>query len=269
MDDWKETRIFVNGIHINFARKGESQKSLVMLHGITDNGLCWSRLARSLVQDFDIILVDARGHGKSDRSAGKYTYDNMAEDIAQLIEQLKLHRPFVIGHSMGAQTTAVLASRNPGIAGKLVLEDPPWRLPAGQPADRRGEFAQRMKADILHNQELDVQELTLEKMAESPQWDDDEFPYWSESKHEVCPEIPGLVLQANIPYTETVPKINIPTLLVTGDPESGAIVTSQLAEEIEKLNPNFQTVKIPNAGHNIRRENFPVYLEAVKAFLLA
>ena len=37
--------------------------SIVLLHGVTDNGMCWVRVANALCKDYDLILPDSRGHG--------------------------------------------------------------------------------------------------------------------------------------------------------------------------------------------------------------
>nr|NIT54977.1 alpha/beta hydrolase [Fodinibius sp.]NIW43382.1 alpha/beta hydrolase [Gammaproteobacteria bacterium]NIW97335.1 alpha/beta hydrolase [Phycisphaerae bacterium]NIY23561.1 alpha/beta hydrolase [Fodinibius sp.] len=58
-----------------------------------------------------------------------------------------------------------------------------------------------------------------------------------------------------------------PTLLVTGDPDLGAIVTPEVAEAIAGLQPQIQVAHIAGAGHNIRREQFERFLGAVTIFI--
>ena len=60
--------------------------------------------------------------------------------------------------------------------------------------------------------------------------------------------------------------ICVPTLLITADPQKGALVTPAAAQAAQALNPLIQVAQIPGAGHNIRRENFKAYMEAVKGF---
>jgi pimeloyl-ACP methyl ester carboxylesterase len=58
-------------------------------------------------------------------------------------------------------------------------------------------------------------------------------------------------------------------LLITADVDKGALVTSAIAQEATEINPRIQVAHIPGAGHNIRREAFQAYIDAVRAFLNA
>lgn len=68
---------------------------------------------------------------------------------------------------------------------------------------------------------------------------------------------------------ELLPRITCPVLLITADPELGAIVTPEVAAEAQRLLPSLWVVRLRGAGHNIRREQFQGYLQAVQAFLSA
>jgi pimeloyl-ACP methyl ester carboxylesterase len=73
----------------------------------------------------------------------------------------------------------------------------------------------------------------------------------------------------NIPHTpwqEIVPQIARPTLLVTADPDK-AIVTPEIAAQAAAMNDQIQVVRIEGAGHNIRREQFDPFVQAVTEFL--
>ena len=58
-----------NGIKIQYYRTGEDKQPVVMLHGLTDSGLCWNYLAMALEPEYDVVLLDARGHGMSEKPA--------------------------------------------------------------------------------------------------------------------------------------------------------------------------------------------------------
>jgi pimeloyl-ACP methyl ester carboxylesterase len=78
---WSRGRLAVTGGHLAYHRTGGGGPALVLSHGLTDNGLCWSRLAEALAPAFDVIMLDARGHGDSARTAGCADLDP-ARDIA-------------------------------------------------------------------------------------------------------------------------------------------------------------------------------------------
>lgn len=94
-------RCQANGIDIHFLRTGGDKPPLVALHGLIGSGACLSPLARTLEADFDVILPDARGHGRSSAPASGYSYPELAADVIGLIEKLELDAPILLGHSMG------------------------------------------------------------------------------------------------------------------------------------------------------------------------
>ena len=67
--DWQSGDIETNGIRMHYHRTGGDKPALVLSHGATDSGLCWTRVARVLEADYDVIMPDARGHGRSDAPA--------------------------------------------------------------------------------------------------------------------------------------------------------------------------------------------------------
>ncbi len=65
-EHWSEGDVFANGIRHHYYRTGGEKPALLLLHGFNEYGLTWLRVAKELEQDYDIIMVDARGHGRSD-----------------------------------------------------------------------------------------------------------------------------------------------------------------------------------------------------------
>ena len=125
MDQWTAGYFVSHGTKLHYYCTGGSKHPLVLLHGITDDGLCWAPVAESLAEKYDVIMVDARGHGKSDAPENGYDYETMAKEIAGLIEGLGLENPVVMGHSMGAMTALTQAALNPKLPRAIILEDPP------------------------------------------------------------------------------------------------------------------------------------------------
>src|SRR5689334_19684714 len=125
MANWQSGDVEANGIRLHYTRTGGDKPPLVLAHGVTDNGLCWTPVAEALASAYDVIMVDARGHGRSDAPEHDYDPATQAADLAGVITALNLQKPAVLGHSMGAATTLVLAGTYPDVPGAIVLEDPP------------------------------------------------------------------------------------------------------------------------------------------------
>jgi len=104
-DHWAEGDVLTNGIRMHYYRTGGDKPPLVLAHGFSDNGLCWSPVARVLQADYDVIMIDARNHGKSEAPATAGGSRAQGDDLAGLIRALKLEEPAVMGHSMGGGAT--------------------------------------------------------------------------------------------------------------------------------------------------------------------
>ena len=120
---WSEGDVIANGIRLHYYRTGGDKPVLLLLHGFNEYGLTWLRTAKELEQDYDIIMVDARGHGHSDGIAkGGYPPGATVEDIAGVIHALKLDRPRIIGFSMGGATALRLAATYPELVHSFIYE---------------------------------------------------------------------------------------------------------------------------------------------------
>ena len=125
MSSWQSDTIQTNGIRLHVTRTGGAKPPLVLAHGYSDDGLCWTPVAEELAMAYDVVMPDARGHGLSDAPDGDYGPLEQAADLAGVIEGLGLQRPIIVGHSMGALTALTLAGRYPALPGAIALEDPP------------------------------------------------------------------------------------------------------------------------------------------------
>ncbi|HEY9078356.1 MAG TPA: alpha/beta hydrolase [Anaerolineaceae bacterium] len=268
MFNYHSERISANGIQIHYYRAGLGDKSLVLLHGITDNGLCWIRLAEALAPDYDLIMPDARGHGQSEAPASGYDPQDRAGDVYGLIKALHLENPVLIGHSMGAETAALTAAYFPEAIRAVILEDPPFRSQTSQPtqADREA-FAENFRKNIESYGKQTIDEIIANGKAQHPNWDALEFLPWAESKKQANLNLLQIVRSQRASWREVVQAIICPILLFTADPDKGAIITPEVVRELASLWYSGRAVYLEGAGHNIRREQFEPYLENVRWFL--
>jgi N-formylmaleamate deformylase len=265
---WFEDDITVNKVSIHYTRTGRGDKPpLVLLHGFSDNGKCWTPVAHDLEADYDLILPDARGHGLSARVHPGEVID-MAADTAALIEALGLEQPVVGGHSMGASVTAELGGRFAGLARALILEDPAWRVESPPEENEEDEKQPNPFREWL----LDLQNLSVEALmdkchADNPTWQEAELRPWAESKQQIDTNIVQTLPPIRFEWKEVVRRIVRPTLLITAEPEKGAVVTPEIARKAAKMNNYIRVTHLSGAGHNIRRENYAEYLRVVRGFL--
>jgi pimeloyl-ACP methyl ester carboxylesterase len=267
MTEWFEGKVHANGITIHYHRTGGKNKpSLLLLHGITDNGLCWSRVARDLEGSYDVIMTDARGHGRSDDIATGYSLTLLADDAAGVIQALGLEKPFLFGHSMGAMTAAKVAATYPDLVCAIILEDPPLEAspPEATNADPQAQQAWRSIFDTT----LPREERIARAFAMNPIWVEEEIIPWADSKAEFRPDV--MTSAAGLfetPWREIISRITCPILLITGDAERGAMVRSEVAQEASHLWHHGKLIHINGAGHNIHRDRYDKTMTAVRTFL--
>lgn len=260
MTTWISADIRVDGHQIHYRRTGGDKPPLVLLHGFSDNGLCWIRAAQALEKDYDLIMPDAHGHGLSYRLTPGQPL-NLTADVAGLIQALELEKPALLGHSMGAGTAASVAAGYPELVGAILLEDPPW---FDEPPNTDAEDDPRLWILELWNKP--EPEIIAAGRMEHPTWPEIEFGPWAVAKSQLDRNIHTVPFRPSL-WSELVPKIVCPTLLITADLEQGAIVTPQTARQIAQNWPLVQVAQINGAGHNIRREQFDAFMEAVTKFL--
>jgi pimeloyl-ACP methyl ester carboxylesterase len=100
----------------------------------------------------------------------------------------------------------------------------------------------------------------------NPLWAEEEFPAWAVSKKQLDKRILE-IRSIRKPWRDFVVRLTMPALLITADVAMNAIVSPAIAQEAASLTPNLRIAHVPDAGHNIRRENYPAFMEAVKGFL--
>ncbi|MDY6846421.1 MAG: alpha/beta hydrolase [Chloroflexota bacterium] len=265
--DWTQDTVTTNdGCKLFYTRTGSGDKpALVLAHGLTDFGLCWHQFASDLEDKYDIILYDAYGHGKSSRVSPEKRFD-LVEDLHDLIKTLKLEKPGLIGHSMGASTAAGFAAKYPEIVSCLVLEDPPWSDQKITEAEFKKSM-QEWKKQNLASKEKPIKDLVRLKKKESPNWEETILKEWAQAKHEMDPNFFDYYPYILRDWREIAKSITIPTLIVAGDNDRGAIVTPALGIEAVQLLEKGEFGHISAAGHCVRYEQYQPYLKMVELFL--
>jgi pimeloyl-ACP methyl ester carboxylesterase len=103
---------------------------VVLLHGLSSNARYWERLARHLT-DRRLVALDQRGHGltggppHAPAPPEGLAMEQLVDDAAFVISELRLGKPVVVGHSWGATVALELVGTRPGFASGLVFVDGP------------------------------------------------------------------------------------------------------------------------------------------------
>ena len=268
MSTWQSGDIEVNGLVLHYTRTGGAKPPVVLAHGFSDDGLCWTPVAEALETDYDVVMLDARGHGRSAAPQQGYGSADHAGDLAGVIRALGLKRPAVLGHSMGAASTLALAGIYPDLPRAILLEDPPaWWLTA-----EAGVALARpspIRLGIIELKRKTREEMIAQARSQSPTWSEAELGPWADAKLRFSFNIIMADEPAPLDWPETVRRITCPALLITADPARGAIVTPESAVALQALVPQMRIAHIAGAGHGIHREQFVRYMDTLSAFLAA
>ena len=121
----------VNDINIHYECCGAGEP-ILFIHG---SGACWKMWepqVGAFSPAYQMIMVDIRGHGKTDRHfpQGKYSIPLIVEDIKGFILALGLERIHIAGVSQGAVIAQMAAIRHPALIDKLILADSYSEIPS-------------------------------------------------------------------------------------------------------------------------------------------
>ncbi|WP_338728146.1 alpha/beta hydrolase [Haladaptatus sp. DJG-WS-42] len=255
--EWATASVSVNGVTLQCYRTGDGPP-LVMAHGFFENGPCMERLANDLADEYEVILYDARGHGRSAAPDTGYTIDDRVADLVGVVEALSLENPILFGHSMGGSTAAWAAARHPTLPRALVLEDP---------ANLRGCHARPTAERVrLVRDQLEAWEgqSVKEIASDYEQYGPNLARNLAIANSECRPPIVKIA-RAGYPQTaDAFPAITCPTLVIKSDAEPDSRAGDLTAAEQLALG---RLVHIPNAGHAVFRDQYEAAYTELKTFL--
>jgi len=269
MRDWQSGYVNTNGIRMHYWRTGGGGLPVVLSHGATDSGLCWTRTALALQGDYDVIMVDARGHGLSDKPSSEYGPRFSGDDLAGLIVGLELDRPHLVGHSMGGEISANCVADHPGTARSLVILDSGF-ISNGGPYRGSSEGAEeriaRSRAGVEEMRALGMEGLLARLSKESPNWHELERAPWAASKLQVSPEYGRFFAQDKRPWQEIIAAVDCPMLMIA-DPGLGSHTEWEAAIEATGLWKEGNLLHINGAGHNLQRDRWEVFMDRLTTWL--
>lgn len=260
MTSWMTGACEANDITIHFLRTGGSKPPLVLLHGLTGNGACWTPLARSLEREFDVVMPDARGHGSSSAPLHGYTYEDHAGDVIELIRELGLSAPVLLGHSMGGMTAALVASRPDTDIRGVILVDPTFLSPQRQREVRDSDVVEWHRRLLGQSRDDILAETRSRHARRTPEL----VELTTSARLQTRLSAFDVLTPPNPEYRQLVSTIEVPTLLIIGD---GGIVSLETAQELEGLNSRVQIELIRDAGHAVHYDQPERFEAVVRSFL--
>ena len=261
--------ITIGNLNIHYLKwTGDSDYTMVLLHGIGDNASIWSRFAQSLPDGLQIIAFDQRGHGYSDRPVPPaYTCDDYVGDIDRCIDALDLRRVIVAGHSMGALHATHYASLRPSRVAALIHADiepfpPDWNKKYLTNMYHNAPFRYHSVEAYAHEMQKNspyadprlLLEIASAALARHP-----DGLYTCRYDREVLSHFDRYDVRSRLSA------ITCPTLVLRGS--ESRVMRRNIAEEMSRLVPDGRFVEIPNAAHPVHTDNPREFYRAVSHFL--
>jgi pimeloyl-ACP methyl ester carboxylesterase len=130
--DFRIEEVATNGTTLH-VRIGGHGPAVVLLHGYGETGDMWAPLAAELERDHTVVAPDLRGMGLSARPAGGYDKKTQGQDIAGLLDALKIAKADLVTHDIGNMVGYAFAAQYPQRVTRFVIMDAP--LPGVGPWD--------------------------------------------------------------------------------------------------------------------------------------
>lgn len=118
----QEKRVKANQIELQIREYEQEGDAIIFLHFSGVNLMMWQRIIPYFQDHYRLILVDLRGHGKSDKPETGYHMDEMARDVIGIMQHLKLERAHIVGSSLGAEVGLGIAANYPEKVISLVCD---------------------------------------------------------------------------------------------------------------------------------------------------
>ncbi|MEO7494611.1 MAG: alpha/beta hydrolase [Massilia sp.] len=290
-DGWSEAYVYSNGARLHYYRAvpNAGKPPMVMVHGMTDNGLSWTTLTRELEKFYDIYMVDMRGHGLSDPVTDTDDGDTLVKDVVGFVQALKLDKPILMGHSLGGAAVMRVASDYPSLPRAVIMLDPagfPTRPPtASQPAASAavvlpspaptapvahspGSMNMFGSPDMLVAQNNDTQENFVAACARQNRlWHPVDCEFWALSKrqyHGAYTPAQQRALSGVMSTGDALSRIAVPTLILKADASAPSRENNLRAAGVIK---NGTLIHIDGAGHNLHHDKRARTVEVLNEFL--
>jgi pimeloyl-ACP methyl ester carboxylesterase len=192
----------VNGINLYYETHGKG-RPLILLHGGLGSGEMFGPVLPLLADRHQVIAVDLQGHGRTADIDRPLDIRLMADDIAALIDHLRLATPDVVGYSLGGGVAFQTAARHPAKVRRLVMVSANIRRDAIYP-EMRAQQGQVNAAAVEFMKDTPMYQL-YQRVAPRPE----DFP-------RLLTKI-GEAMSKDFDFTEEVSGLQMPTLVVAAD----------------------------------------------------
>jgi 3-oxoadipate enol-lactonase len=254
-----------NGVNTYYESYG-SGTPIVFIHPFTTSGYIWSFQVFEFARTNQCIIVDHRGHGRSDKPQQGYAIKEIAADVIAVLDALKLPKAVFVGNSIGGMITMQINLDAPERVIGNVIVSSGTNLGAGMPPEAAQAFQTDLKGAFGG---LVAGALSAKTKRERPEVVDminamflveSNFPHFV---FYASAGDPGGVFNWNI--TDKLKNIKAPTLIFAGEEDNATPVAANqlLADNI----PNAKIKIMKDVGHFVEVEDPAYFNKELRGFL--
>lgn len=238
----------VNGVKIYYELFGKGE-TIVLLNGILANTQSWMNQVPFFSKQFQVLLVDFRGQGRSEKPAMKYPMELHAEDLKALLDYLKIAKAHFVGISFGAEIALIFATKYSEMLKSLVTACAVSHVdPVVKAKAERWLIAARLRSG-RYLFEAVYPDVFSDEFIEK-KWD---FVCSTAPLYDTAVDIDAFIellkgfMQLNI--TPKLSKIKVPTLVIAA--ENDKIKPLKYSKIIHTKIPRSEFAMIKNSGHTV------------------
>ena len=239
-------KVTPNGIH--FQNFGSGEQAVVFIHGFIFDSELWLRQIPPLEDKYRVVVPDLRGFGASTDCDGMVTLESYADDILELVKELKLEKPVLAGLSMGGYVTLRVAEREPNLFRGLMLFDTRATADSNEAKIKRAAGIRIIKGGGLRTYTAALMDSIFYDTFKKNE--PEEFQAFIDRGASLKPEGPIGALLAMMGRTDTsafLERTDLPVMAVCG--EHDALTPPAEMTEMMKNVKNGELHIIPDAGH--------------------
>jgi 3-oxoadipate enol-lactonase len=227
---------------------GNGPRTVFFVHALAaDSGMWAEQVPVVLARGLRILRVDLRGHGGSEPVPGDYTLEELAFDLATLIEALGVGPVDYVGLSVGGMIGEALALRfKESVASLMLCETPPAAL-----RNAREIWAPRVAAARAANSLEPIADATMERwltpafQARNPgRWQQIRDTVASTTVEGYCGTVAAL---SHFDFTSELPNVRVPALVLYGEDDKAS--SHEENERLARLIPGGRFIALPGARH--------------------
>ncbi len=259
------TLVQLNDIQMAYTDTGTG-RPVVFIHGYPFNRSLWNEQVAALSSGFRLIAPDLRGFGETDASDGTATMNQMAQDVAQLMDHLEIPRATIAGLSMGGYVALAFYKQLSSRVRALILADTRATADSEEAKQTREQQAQKALSEGMAGiaDAMLPKLLTPDTVSKRP----DVVKRVRDMMLKTKPEGAAAALRgmaAREDQSELLAKISVPTLILVGVDDAITPVTD--SEKMHQLIGGSRLVVLENAGHVSNLERTDEFNAALHDFL--